>query len=267
MIKVVIPFHAGDVELVENQLAWIDELGGARKFECVLVADAKQTDDDVAKIVKLAKLCFKKHVLVRTPYRIKLSQTGDSPWPVGANWAFYSAAFYMGMTSKDGWLWCEGDCCPLKEGWLEEIDHEYQSKGKPFLGPVIITQNKSFRPQYMNGTAVYPNNALKYFHAAMVDFLKGAGHAFDISGSAQTVPNAHFTKLIQHGYTDDKGINHWGTHPNVPLEFREVRQEDDPENVLTPASISPEAVLFHPCKNGSLIELLRKRMEKGMVAA
>lgn len=233
----------------------------------MLVADAKLTDADVARIRKLAKVCFKSVSFIKTPYTIKLSKTGDSPWPVGPNWMFYCTAFYMGMTSKDGWLWLEPDCVPLCPGWLEKIEAEYQTCQKPFLGPVIETQNKSFKPQYLNGTSVYPANALKYFHAPMVDFLKGAGNAFDVAASGQTVPNSYFSSLIQHGYTDQRGINHWGTHPNQPLVFKEVREEGDGANVVTPEVISDKAVLFHPCKNSSLIDLLRKRREQVKVAA
>lgn len=266
-MKVVIPFHAVDIEAAKRLLLWIDELGGAKKFECVLAADAKQTDSDVAEIFKLAKHSFKKVTLIRTPYSIKLSRTGDSPWPVGPNWCYYTAACYMAMTQKDSFLWLESDCVPLSEGWLDKIESEYRIHQKPFMGPVIETQNKSFIPHYLNGTAVYPANALKYFHGPMVDFLKGAGNAFDLAGSSQTVPNAHFSALIQHGYTDDKGINHWGTHPNAPLVFKTARADGDGENVVTPAVIHREAVLFHPCKNGSLIELLRKSREQVKVAA
>lgn len=264
---VVIPFCAKDLSLVSTLLEWIDDLGGCRKHACLLVADSKLTDSEVAPIRKTAKLVFKTVNFVRTPYSIKLSKTGDSPWPVGPNWMFYCSAMYLGMSAKEQWLWLEPDCVPLRSGWLEKIETEYQVKQKPFLGPVIETQNKSFKPQYLNGTSVYPANALKYFHVPMVDFLKGAGNAFDVAGSGQTVPNCHFTSLIQHGYTDSAGINHWGTYPNQPLVFKEFKSAADGENVVTPDIIRPGAVLFHPCKNGSLIELLRKSKEQVKVAA
>lgn len=266
-MTVVIPFCAKDLSLTADLLDWIDDLGGCRKYPCVLVADCKLDAAEVAPVRKSAKLVFKSVTVVSTPYNIKLSKTGDTPWPVGPNWMFYCAAMYLGMTGAEPWLWLEPDCVPLCPGWLEKIETEYLLKQKPFLGPVIETQNKSFKPQYLNGTSVYPGNALRYFHGPLVDFLKGAGNAFDVAGSGQTVPNAHFTALIQHGYTDSRGINHWGTHPNVPLVFKEHREPHDDENVVTPQVIQPEAVLFHPCKNGSLIDLLRKPKERVKVAA
>ena len=231
------------------------------------MSDGKITEQDNAQIRKLAKLTFKTVSAIKEPYAIKLSKTGDSPWPVGANWGFYTCALYISMTTTSPFLWLEPDTCPLKSGWLDEIEAEYLTCQKPFLGPVITTQNKSFVPRYLNGTSVYPANALKYFHSSMVDFLKGAGNAFDIAASSNTVPNAHFTNLIQHGYTDDMGINRWGTHPNPPLVFKSVKEAGDPDHVVTPKVIRPETVLFHPCKNGSLIELLRKQREQVKVAA
>lgn len=264
---VTIPFCSRDLNLAVSLLEWIDDLGGCRKYACLLVADAKLTDAEVAPIRKIAKACFKTVNFIKTPYAIKLRQTNDSPWPVGPNMAFYMTALYLAMTSKEPWLWCEPDVVPLCPGWLEKIEAEYQSSQKPFLGPVIETQNKSFKPQYLNGTAVYPANAAKYFHDPMVQFFNGKGNAFDISCSPATVPNCHFSGLIQHGYTDKKGINHWGTHPNQPLEFKAMVEPDDGENVVTPEVIHEQAVLFHPCKNGSLIELLRKSREKVTVAA
>lgn len=263
----VIPFCSKDLDQAKRLMDWVDDLGGCRKHTCLLSADATLTDSDVAPLRKAANLAFKSVQFVRTPYAIKLSQTGDSPWPVGPNWAFYTTAIYVGMTSKEPFMWLEPDCVPLCEGWLDKIEAEYLSSQKPFLGPVIETQNKSFKPQYLNGTSVYPANAIRYFHGPMVDFLKGAGHAFDVAGSPQTVPNCHFSGLIQHGYTDEKGINHWGTYPNPPLEFKEAKEAGDGEHIITPAAIHPGTVLFHPCKNSSLIDLLRKRQEKETVAA
>lgn len=264
---VAIPYCHKDISQAELLLEFVDELGGCRKHSCLLVSESKLTDADSAKLRKLAKLCFKSVTSIRTPYDIKLSKTGDTPWPVGPNWMFYCTALHIGMTAKEPFIFLEPDCTPMCEGWLDKIEAEYLTCQKPFLGPVITTQNKSFVPRYLNGTSVYPANALKYFHSSMVDFLKGAGNAFDVAASSNTVPNAHFTKLIQHGYTDDIGINRWGTHPNPPLVFKSVKEAGDPDHVVTPKVIRPETVLFHPCKNGSLIELLRKQRERVKVAA
>lgn len=263
----VIPFCSRDIHLAVQLLDFVDELGGTRKHPCLLVADNKLTDEEIAPVKKAAKLAFKSIGMIRTPYSLKLSKTGDSPWPVGPNWAFYTTAMYIGMTTIQPFLWLEPDCCPLVPDWLDQIEKEYMHQGKPFLGPVIETQNRSFPVQYMNGTAVYPANAIRYFHGPFVDFLKGTGNAFDVACSKATVPNCHFSALIQHGYCDSKGINHWGTHPNTPLVFKEAREEGDGDNVITPKSIHDGAVLFHPCKNSSLIDLLRKRREQGKVAA
>lgn len=269
MITVVIPYCERDMAQAKDLLLWIQELSGVKKLPnpCLLVADNKILPTDAAEVLRVAKAAFKSVKQVRLPYNIKLRQNGSSGWPLGANWMFYCTCIYIAMTETEPWLWLEPDCLPLKPGWLEKIEAEYAIAQKPFLGPVIETQNKSFRPQYLNGTSVYPANALRYFHDPLKDFLNGGGNAFDVAGSSQTVPNAHFSALIQHGYTDDKGINHWGTHPNEPLVFKTGRADGDGENVVTTAVIHRETVLFHPCKNGSLIELLRKRREQVKVAA
>jgi len=76
--------------------------------------------------------------------------------------------------------------------------------------------------------------------------------AFDASFSDYVVPRGANSKLFQHVYGDGK---------DAP-SFKDVKGPNDGPNVGTIESISKEAVLFHRCKDGSLIEQLRKHLFK-----
>lgn len=247
-----------------GMLKWIQELGSAKSNDCILITDPASlsgaddwpNDPIVAEIEQLARTVFASVICITTPYRRKRLD-GTSAWPMGANWCFYSLAFYMAMTQTRPFLFLEPDCSPIKEGWLDIIEKEYLICGKPMLGPILQTKMPDSHPSYMNGTAVYPAKGLLYFDGAFIDFLNGGGHAFDVAAAARVIPEAFPTRLIQH---------FWGSAENVSPTFVKEKKTDDPWNVFTLEHIYPEAVLYHRDKTGSLISLLRERRNKSKVS-
>lgn len=264
LITVVIPFWKGDADLAVQLLEWVSDLGGCKKYDCVLITDPKTSSNSnpepekVSEIQRLAKKNFKTVQQIWTPYRRRRID-GSSDWPVNANWAFFCTAMFFAMSKSNAFLWLEPDCVPIKEGWLDAIEEEYSKCGKPMLGPVLQTNMPSANPTYMNGTSVFNASCLRYFDSAMVDFLNGAGHAFDVAAAAQVIPHAHPTRLIQH---------FWGSDRTTAPIFKAEKTDKDPWNVFTLGHLFPEAVLYHRVKDSSLIDLLReKRNERTLVAA
>lgn len=279
---VVLPYCAADVDLACDLMRWCIELGGCKKYRCLLITDPKSLsgqdswpdEEKISELLKLARKNFKYVQSITTPYRRK-KMDGTSAWPVGSNWSFFCTALYIAMHEKDSWAWIEPDCTPLVEGWLETLEAAYAECGKPFMGAVLPTNLPNCNPAYMNGSpAIYPPNAMVYFDSAFIDFLRplpfeqalrdGRQHvldvaAFDLAAASQVVPFAHATRLVQH---------YWGGERQTPPTFKLTKQETDPPHVFTLEALYPEAVVFHRCKDGSLRELLRaKRNESTLKAA
>lgn len=131
---------------------------------------------------------------------------------------------------KTPWLFLEPDCCPLRAGWLDAIAAEYKAAGKPFTGARVEVADV---PLHMSGNAVYPVDM--FAHAGLA--LIANDIAWDVAAASQIVPQAHFTKLIEHAWK----------HPTFE-SWEQVERE-----------VSKEAVVYHASKDGSLIRLLRER--------
>jgi hypothetical protein len=260
---IVIPYCEKDADLAIGMLEWIKELGGAKKYDCLLITDPKSLTGSDAwpipeKVYAIQKLCrknFKSVEHIYTPFR-RRRLDGTNEWPMGANWVFYCTALFIGMSLNQPFLWLEPDCVPLKEGWLKALEDEYADCGKPFMGPILQTNMPSAHPEYMNGTAIYPGNALTYFDASMIDFLNGGGHAFDVASARRVIPLAYPTRKIQH---------YWGSDRATCTTFKLTKTADDLANVFTPDHLFPEAVLYHRVKDDSLISILRTKRNEGKV--
>jgi hypothetical protein len=157
-------------------------------------------------------------------------------WPQGPNSMLEQAGWHLALHKHTGpWLWCEPDCIPLRSGWLDEVEREYQTHAlpakKPFMG--FIVKGGGSYPEHMAGNAVYPSN----FHALAPRLIdpRAARLAFDIRAAAQTVPKCYHTQLFCH---------HYRCGPIQTIaQFR---------------SIVPEgACMFHSDKYGRLIALLK----------
>ena len=163
-LLVCIPSFPGDAWLVLKNLEWVAELDGKLNYECLL---SMEKGMDFAAIQdKAGEIFTKVHVFQRLPRQNKT-------WPFPQNKCFQDSARHI-ETKFPGshFFWWEADCIPLKSGWLDALEAEYQKGGKPFCGPVHPV-NKN-----MNGVAIYPFNISHYSVKAMLsDSVVGYGDA------------------------------------------------------------------------------------------
>lgn len=130
-------------------------------------------------------------------------------------------------------LWVEADTVPTRPTWFNEIADEYANCGRPFLG--------AFHPNglipHMSGNAVYPANWRVL--APSLAALPGPNPAqgWDTSCAHEIIPQMAISKTIQ---------QEWITPPF---------SEDNINRFL-----KPETALFHRSKDGTMIDVLAKRM-------
>lgn len=233
---VALAYHSGDLSSARDLLQWIRQLDRKLNHTALLVADSAVQWSDALELIAIAKETFTSAALIVTskPY---------IGWPSACNAMFLTAAKHIQNNQKCPFLWLESDCAPICKGWLDQIDKEYQTCGKPFMGPLIPCTQPGLPPSYLNGVAVYPANAFELIAPLVKD------RAWDISMAEMAVPQTHNSKLF---------IHLWGQKDNPPT-FGEIHDPTHPER-KTLNAIPPGCVLFHRNKDGSLLRLLRKKL-------
>jgi FkbM family methyltransferase len=221
---VVFPFSTVDQNLALKNAKWINELGGCDGHEVVVCYDVRCNSDTIEAVGQEMLVCFDK------VYRIP-AQAAIDGWPEGANYLFRLVNAWLAANPRFPYFfWMEPDAIPLRRGWLEAIVEAHTRGGKPFMGDRVEVEDI---PLHMSGVGVYPNPI--YILAG--EAYRAFDVAWDMAAKDQIIPNAHFTRLIEHAWK----------HPGFTSSHELTTQ------------IRPEAVLFHASKDGSLIDILRKQ--------
>lgn len=240
-LLLVIPYHKKDAILAKQLLNWMAELQPTGYMHpCMLACDSTVDREIQAEIFKLAKAQFISVDLLRIP--VPLDRQG---WIPGANFMFEKVAQTIQECVKLPWLWCEPDCVPLREGWLDGLANMYAAQSKRFMGAWVDSKQAGLPSRYMEGCSIYDARA----YDGMKQFTSSSAVAFPIGAAGYTVMRSANTPLIQH---------FWGK-PDLAPTFREVKGEGDPENTIPMGWLRPDSLLFHRTKDGTLIDLLRTR--------
>jgi hypothetical protein len=241
-ILVVIPFHSGDADLLVKLLDWMLFLNpeGHKRTDALLVTDDSVKDESRSAVVERAKQLFRN-------VRITIATVPDTHkmWPKAPNVMFEHAARQVQLTCKLPWLWLEPDSVPLKKNWLDALSEEAFFSSRLFLGAHV--QGRTLKGQvleHMSGVAIYPHNTMLHLG---ID-IAAAEDAFDLAISEKVLKRMQKTPLIQH---------HWGPSQADAPTFALSTTSASPKNTVALSLIDSRAVLFHRCKDGSLIELLK----------
>jgi hypothetical protein len=229
------------MEMAHRWFDWCVELGGTDGHYLHLIPSSGL---DITALILKADIIFNGRVSI-----IKDEEDQTSDWQnteqlrsaSGPNSAFRQVAWHFYHGQLGAYFWCELDCIPLRKDWLDRLETEYKSCGKPFMGAHVQIESV---PEHMSGNAIYVN--VPELAPGLVQRTnwtpKGQSQsyelAFDIAGAREVLPKAHFTNLIQHKFRF-KGF--------------ESRAEFD-------AVIDPNAVVFHSDKSGSIYPYLRDKI-------
>ena len=230
----VLPVFAGDVFLLFNLLTWIKQLGGCRGHDALIVADAATPFNHCLTAAKLAADSF-------DSVQIITNGTSVPGWVPGSNSLFFAACEYCRNNPAPHWLWLEPDCVPLKPGWLDALNQAYLDSRKPFMAAHYPCSQAGLPSTMITGIGVYPGSTAAFYAIGP--------QAFDIQLSRTLrLADVEDTKLIQH---------FWGL-PGLPPTFR-ADPAYAPLHAFTLDKLDPRAVLFHRQKDGTLLDLLRRR--------
>lgn len=228
----VFPFHPGDIRQAEAWMRWTLELGAGRNHSIILMP-AKQVAD-FAVIRQLSEQAFQK-------VDVLPDAEGITGHPEGPNSMMRQSVWHMQTANLGPWTNCEPDCILLASDSIDVWEREYRAYGKPFMGELRPAHDVT--PDYLTGNMVLPKDALLLAPMLARRGLSkdGVELAFDIVAARETLPQAHLTKLLQQVPKPRDGEGH-----SFP--------DQDSLKIIRDG-----AVMFHPCKDFSLIERLRER--------
>lgn len=222
--------YAGTVKLLE----WCRELGRYDRHHALIVAANTLEMAQVSKLDQLAKDCAFSKVI-----SIRLRQEDNRGWPYAPNKMFQQAVEWIEQYGRAAFVWVESDAVPLKPGWVDTIEAEYLKQGRPFMGTIFEWVSATKYLPHLNGNAVYPQNLRQLNPYVMA----ATQLPWDCTRPDLTLPRTFRSQLFQHD---------WGDRvTNVPPTF------PDKDSLKR---IRSDAVLFHRCKDGTLIDRLREEM-------
>jgi hypothetical protein len=221
-VFVVLPFFSKDAWLAAKNLKHWIAMDGRVDYKCLLAYD-NETDADEVK--GLAEQYFNQvdTFTYRAP-RIK-------KWPNASNRAFVETSQFVASKYQEPWLWCESDSVALSKGWIKAIDDCHKAGGKPFTG------HWNFQTGVWNGVSVYPHKVRNHTY-----FMSMSNECpWDVVASKKDNIQKKLNianHLFQHIWEDERTKN--------PYSFTSAE--------LVHKTIRPGVVLFHRCKDGTLID-------------
>ena len=232
-LLVVLPVCNKDAALMVKCLEWCIDLDGRNPFDCVLSYDPTLAPHLLNQLKDVAGRAFRsvtEFIYPRPPREVA---------PDACNVTFQSTAHYIQAHLHRSWLWFEADCVPIKPNWLPTLWLEYRNCGFPVMGPVIPGMG------HMNGTGIYPANFANLSPRAM---CACNGQSWDTEMTPDLVGRTHdCMRTFCHRW----GMVDGNLHPSagVAPHFASA--------LAVQQWVPPDAVLFHRCKDGSLITQLR----------
>lgn len=242
----VLPFSHVDAGAALELLRWMTELRGSQSHRALLVTDddsIARKPDVAAQIQAEAKRAFGEVSMT------VLTGIGHLKWPAASTMIFIHAARHIARHIHAPFFFCEADCIPIHRHWLAELEQNYRKCRTPFMGCIVELNSKPNK--HVTGCACYPPNAIEWVEEFEARARRGEWLAWDLAAAERMVPLTSNTDLVQHS---------WGLWKEPPTFVRE-RQWFEPNYIKTLNSLSPSAAVFHRCKDGSLIRLLRERKQ------
>lgn len=241
----VIPVSEADAHLVEPVSTLIVKFGGCALHD-LLVVGSNENAVLVQDVAERLRPCFKST-------RTHTFVCNAKGWPKGPNAYFRSTVSYLfadGMMDQP-WYFFELDNTPLKAGWLDALQTEYNLKNAVFMGakhPTYYTDQDRklvINGHHMAGTGIYPTDFVN--RSSLWRYEEGV--AFDVWIQWEVLPLLTDTQLIQHNWqTGDYRME----EGQVVCDSLNVPHPDLKFN----HPLRSDAVVLHGCKDGSLAQLV-----------
>lgn len=242
----IVPVSEADEQMIDTVSELIVKLGGCPNHDLLVVGST-----DCEPLVNKAHGKLKNEFRNTSTYVFQCLAKG---WPLGPNAYFRNTVSYLytDVGVNQPWYWFELDNTPVKRGWLDALQKEYNAAHAVFMGAKHATYysdaNKKLieKGAHMAGTGIYPVNFTE-----LCDLWRfEEGKAFDVWIQWE---------VLRGGLTDTPLIQHNWKTCNYRREGDQIVSDnfDMPHPDLhTNKPVTPEAVVVHGCKDLSLARLI-----------
>ncbi len=254
-MNIAFAYHNGDADLAMESAKAITAMGINMRHKATLCC-TKDTFGSSSLIQELKKSFPEVDQL--------FVQDGFDGWPLGPNQMFADVAAAMYPTNAPFYFW-EPDCVPMKEGWVDDLDAEYNKKvgilGHLYEGGMASNGKNIYK--MIVGSAVYPPNFLDFCPSAQS--LSTYNLAYRESGNVPEpwdvrcrwnfMEIGRDTPLIR---TYWKSVNYQWKDGKIVF-FAADPESQAVQGVTCPdRTISSQAVVIHGCKDGSLHKMAQE---------
>lgn len=262
-MKFVFPISSRDIDLAKSLSELIREQGQLKAHTAHIV-HPYALDTQLQGIRENLEAAFAQVEITELPVpdAIELGNTHPTVHVPYANKMFRATIMMLAEGGNtEPWYWFEADNVPLVPGFADKLLQEYRlavGKGKPFLGslqiPADFVRDGDIiklvdRPseRYLVGTAIYPPD----FHIQTRTWrITPDVVPFDRYNQYEIVPRATHTDSIFH--------NHGTQKYKVKDGFLTCATVHAPTRSQTRFELPEGTLVFHGCKDDSLINLVRK---------
>lgn len=227
-----IPVSAADFDKLPKFMRVLQFFGGLKAHKAILMPTV-EVAPGIRPYVKQAQELFSSVDLA------PVSTPKPGAWPYPCNQHFAHAVEILKNLVDGPWMWLELDSCPIKPEWADDLQFQYQTKGRPFLG--VLRNTEEVWPdadgQHMVGVGIYPQNFPAYtqlWQFPVQDI------PFDVMMRYDVAPHVYPTNLIAHFWhsrnfqPDMSGMDSYGNQVIIPRE----------------------AILVHGVKDDSLYDII-----------
>lgn len=262
-MKIIIPVSERDITLATALSELLVLQGGLGAHHGVLLTAPNVTsrDGEIASNLQKAFGTF-----TRVPLQGGITEVGGPQHPFqphvyAANQMFQSAVRWLANTNnQEEWYWFEADNVPLNERWADELARDYLTSialRRPFMGkvlPLAIYENKEGvvtikedpAQPYMMGSGIYPPRLEQYSQL----WKSAKSLPWDVSCQWEIIPKATDTPKIVHNHSTKEYTE---IEPNKFI----CKLVAQPSRSKTEITIPEEALVFHGCKDTSLLDLVK----------
>lgn len=193
---------------------------------------------------------------------------GIRGWPRGCNhyWT-ETVKFLHASNNTKPWLWLEMDMTPLRYGWADTLEQEYNTCGMPFLGNIANTTTVTSKRKvivigkHLVGAAIYPPNLNEY--SDIWSYAPDTAIAWDVLCQNDFAPHSYETKLIQHCYRTMNYKKHFNQVTGDVCVYGEPTiKDDDLQYHAAPIIDFENAVLVHGCEDDTLSKIVVNEVQK-----
>ena len=188
---IAISYHDGDLDLMTRLANHVQKLGPYLNHQLVLLPVHGVNTTGIEQRLSGS---FSK-ISIETCHHV------ERGWPISCNKAFETMAWAAYQKYKQPFLWMEPDAVPLKQGWLNDIETEYRSLNRPFMGDFVeIAGVMPNGVNHMSGIAVYPPDMPRLAPS----IFNNDTIAWDIASGNQVIRQMGRTGLIHHDWVPTK---------------------------------------------------------------